>query len=125
MENQGVELALNYNPIHTDKFDWNVAFNATYNVNKITKLTNNNDPSYQGVLVGGIAGGVGSTIQIHSVGYPAYSFMYYNKLMMQMVSLSKEFMLIETVMELSTLMTNIVTNPSAKSILRFQLTNDL
>ncbi|MDI9871023.1 SusC/RagA family TonB-linked outer membrane protein [Flectobacillus roseus] len=74
MENQGVELALNYNPIHTDKFDWNVAFNATYNVNKITKLTNNNDPSYQGVLVGGIAGGVGSTIQIHSVGYPAYSF---------------------------------------------------
>ncbi len=74
MENQGVELALNYNPIHTDKFDWNVAFNATYNENKITKLTNNNDPSYQGVLVGGIAGGVGSTIQIHSVGYPAYSF---------------------------------------------------
>ena len=74
MENQGVELMLNYNPIHTDKFDWNVAFNATYNENKITKLTNNSDPTYQGVLVGGISGGVGSTVQIHSVGYPAYSF---------------------------------------------------
>ncbi len=74
MENQGLELALNYNPIHTDKFDWNVSFNATYNENKITKLTNNADPAYQGVLVGGISGGVGSTIQIHSVNYPAYSF---------------------------------------------------
>ena len=74
MENQGIELALNYNPIHTDKFDWNVSFNATYNENKITKLTNNADPAYQGVLVGGISGGVGSTIQIHSVNYPAYSF---------------------------------------------------
>jgi TonB-linked SusC/RagA family outer membrane protein len=74
MENQGIELALNYNPIHTDKFDWNVSFNATYNENKITKLTNNADPAYQGVLVGNISGGVGSTIQIHSVNYPAYSF---------------------------------------------------
>ncbi len=74
MENQGVELMLNYNPIHTPDFDWNVGFNATYNKNQITKLTNNNDPSYQGVLVGGITGGVGSTIQIHSVGYPASAF---------------------------------------------------
>jgi iron complex outermembrane receptor protein len=74
MENQGVELMLNYNPIHTANFDWNVGFNATYNNNKITKLTNNSDPSYTGVLVGGIAGGVGSTIQIHSVDYPAFAF---------------------------------------------------
>lgn len=74
MENQGFEFMLNYNPIHSEDFDWNIGLNATYNKNKITKLTNNNDPSYQGVLVGGISGGVGSTIQIHSVGYPASSF---------------------------------------------------
>jgi TonB-dependent starch-binding outer membrane protein SusC len=64
----------NDNPIHTKDFDLTVGFNATYNKNIITKLTNNNDPSYKGVLIGGFSGGVGSTIQIHSVGYPASSF---------------------------------------------------
>ena len=29
---------------------------------------------YQGVYTGGIGGGTGNTIQIHSVGFPAYSF---------------------------------------------------
>ena len=37
-------------------------------------ISSANDPNYKGVLVGGISGGVGSTIQIHSVGYPASSF---------------------------------------------------
>jgi iron complex outermembrane receptor protein len=32
------------------------------------------DSTYQGVYTGGIGGGTGNTIQIHSVGYPAYSF---------------------------------------------------
>ena len=74
IENQGVELLLNYNAINTEDFTLDLGFNATYNQNKITKLTSANDPNYKGVLVGGIAGGVGSTIQIHSVGYPASSF---------------------------------------------------
>lgn len=74
IENQGVELLLNYNAISTEDFTLDLGFNATYNQNKITKLTSANDPNYKGVLVGGIAGGVGSTIQIHSVGYPASSF---------------------------------------------------
>jgi iron complex outermembrane receptor protein len=74
IENKGLELLLNYNAISKEDFTLDLGFNATYNENKITKLTSANDPNYKGVLVGGIAGGVGSTIQIHSVGYPASSY---------------------------------------------------
>jgi iron complex outermembrane receptor protein len=52
---------------------------VAYNQNKITRLTKTEDPNYQGVNVGGIAGGVGNTIQIHSVGYPANSFFIYEQ----------------------------------------------
>ncbi len=31
-------------------------------------------PTYKGIYVGGISGGVGNTIQIHSVGFPSYAF---------------------------------------------------
>ena len=74
IENKGLELLLNYNAVSKEDFTLDLGFNATYNENKITKLTSANDPGYKGVLVGGIAGGVGSTIQIHSVGYPASSY---------------------------------------------------
>jgi iron complex outermembrane receptor protein len=53
---------------------WELGFNATYNKNEITKLTMTDDPDYIGVEVGGISGGVGNRIQIHTVGYPANSF---------------------------------------------------
>ena len=69
IENKGLELLLNHNTISREDFTLDLGFNATYNENKITKLTSANDPNYKGVLVGGISGGVGSTIQIHSVGY--------------------------------------------------------
>ncbi|AYQ31689.1 TonB-dependent receptor [Runella sp. SP2] len=74
IENKGLELLLNHNTISREDFTLDLGFNATYNENKITKLTSANDPNYKGVLVGGISGGVGNTIQIHSVGYPASSF---------------------------------------------------
>jgi iron complex outermembrane receptor protein len=38
-----------------------------------------NDPKFPGNLVGGIAGGVGSSIQIHSVGFPKSSFYVYQQ----------------------------------------------
>ena len=80
MDNQGVELALFATPISNSKLRWEVAFNAAYNHNEITKLTATDDPSYQGVLTGGIAGGVGSNIQIHTVGYAPRSFFVYKQL---------------------------------------------
>lgn len=79
LENRGVELSLNANLLKSANLTWELGFNATYNKNKITKLTASDDPTYQGVLVGGISGAVGNTIQIHSIGYPANSFYVYEQ----------------------------------------------
>jgi len=80
MENRGVEFTVNAQPVRNNEFTWDFGFNITYNKNEITKLTFTNDPSFPGNLVGGIAGGVGSTIQIHSVGYPKSSFYVYQQI---------------------------------------------
>lgn len=74
LENRGLEFSINGKIIATSDAEWQLGFNATYNVNKITKLTKVDDPTYKGIYVGGIGGGVGNNIQIHSVGFPAYSF---------------------------------------------------
>ena len=74
MENQGYEIALFGTPAAKAKFNWEVGINLSYNQNEITKLTAIDDPDYEGVLTGGIAGGVGSNIQIHTVGYAPRSF---------------------------------------------------
>ena len=74
LKNNGIELTLNTTPLLRDGMSWDFGFNVAYNQNEITKLTATEDPNYEGVLTGGIAGGVGSTIQIHSVGHPSSSF---------------------------------------------------
>ncbi len=79
LENTGVEFALNLNPIKKKDLYWDFGFNVAMNNNKITRLTATEDPSYVGVLTGGIGGGVGNTIQIHSVGSPASSFYVYEQ----------------------------------------------
>ena len=79
LENKGMELSLRVVPLKKELMQWDFGFNVAYNKNKITKLTATDDPGYQGVLTGGIAGGVGSTIQIHSVGHPASSFYVYEQ----------------------------------------------
>ncbi|MGZ5189829.1 MAG: SusC/RagA family TonB-linked outer membrane protein [Flavisolibacter sp.] len=79
MENRGVEFTINTQLIKQRDLTLDFGFNATYNKNEITKLTFTNDPTFPGNLVGGIAGGVGSTIQIHSVGFPKSSFYVYQQ----------------------------------------------
>jgi iron complex outermembrane receptor protein len=79
LENQGIEFSVNSTMVETADFNWDIGFNASYNENVITKLTASDDPDYPGVFTGGIAGGVGNTIQIHSVGYPANSFFVYDQ----------------------------------------------
>ncbi len=74
MENQGVEVAFFITPVATNKVTWDLSVNGAYNQNEITKLTATDDPDYIGVLTGGIAGGVGSQIQIYTVGYAPKSF---------------------------------------------------
>jgi len=74
MENKGIEVALNVVPIETKDLRWEVGVNVAYNKNEITRLTANDDPTYPGVLTGGISGGVGTNIQIQKTGNPLNSF---------------------------------------------------
>ncbi|MFD2999383.1 SusC/RagA family TonB-linked outer membrane protein [Pontibacter toksunensis] len=79
LENRGVEAILSYTAISTNDVTWDLGFNATYNQNEITKLNNREDPSFVGLQVGGIGGGVGNTIQINSVGFPRNTFYVYQQ----------------------------------------------
>lgn len=74
MNNKGIEFTLNSNIIQKSKLTWDLGFNITYNKNEVTRLTKVNDPTFIGVATGGISGGVGNTIQIHSIGYRPSSF---------------------------------------------------
>lgn len=79
LENRGIEFTINAIPVSKPDLSWEIGFNATYNKNEITKLTATDDPKYQGVFTGGISGAVGNTIQIHSVGMPAFSYFVYEQ----------------------------------------------
>lgn len=74
LENRGVELSITTVPVQSSRVNWEFGANFTANRNRITRLQATDDPSYRGVATGGISGGVGNTIQIHSVGYAANSF---------------------------------------------------
>ncbi|QCK15955.1 SusC/RagA family TonB-linked outer membrane protein [Mangrovivirga cuniculi] len=79
LENRGVELAVNAVVVNTGKFRWDAGVNFTYNDNEITNLTAVDNPDYLGVFVGGIGGGVGNTVQIHSTGHPRNTFFVYEQ----------------------------------------------
>jgi iron complex outermembrane receptor protein len=79
MENKGIEFSLNIQPIRNKNTTWDIAFNATYNQNRITKLTISDDPAYAGARFGGISGGTGNSILIHSVGYQRGSFFVFKQ----------------------------------------------
>ncbi len=79
LKNEGIEFSVNATVVKQKDLNWDFGFNVTRNKNEITKLTASDDPSYNGILVGGISGGVGNTAQIHSVGFPANSFYVYEQ----------------------------------------------
>ena len=79
MENYGVEFSVFTRPIVRNNLQWELGFNATYNQTEITRLTAVDDPDYLGVQTGGIEGGVGNNIQIHSVGHTPSSFFVYQQ----------------------------------------------
>lgn len=80
IENKGIEFTLNATPIQSDAFTWDLSYNFTINDTKITKLNATEDPNYLGVNTGGIRGGTGNTVQIHSVGYTPYTFFLHKQL---------------------------------------------
>lgn len=74
LTNKGIEITLNAKAIEKEGLLWNIGVNYTRNIIEITKLIKVQDPNYQGVATGGISGGVGNNIQIHSVGFAPSSF---------------------------------------------------
>lgn len=71
VRNQGIELTLNATVLNTRDVNWNLGFNAAFNNNEVVAI---DGISEQGVLVGGISGGVGNNVQILQVGSPVNSF---------------------------------------------------
>ena len=73
---QGLEFSLNYDlyPSQDSDFGWNIGFNTTVIKTKIEELALDQD-----VRTGGIAGGVGGTIQLHRVGYAPFKFFVYKQ----------------------------------------------
>ena len=79
MEVKGLEFDITGTPIAREEAYLDISFNVTHNVNEITKLTTVDDPGYEGVETGGIAGGTGNTVQIHSTGHPRSAFYVYEQ----------------------------------------------
>ncbi|WP_223649088.1 SusC/RagA family TonB-linked outer membrane protein [Hymenobacter psoromatis] len=78
LENRGVELNINLNPVRTTNFRWDINLNATYNKNKILSL-GPQQPGFVGVENNGIGGGTGTNIGIFSVGQPSSAFYVYKQ----------------------------------------------
>ncbi len=79
IKNNGVELNVNTIPVQRDDFAWNVNFNFTYNHNEVTNLTTVDDPDYF-TEQGGIEGGTGQNVQVHTVGYSPYTYRLYKQI---------------------------------------------
>ncbi len=79
MENKGVEFSINATAVKKNDVTWDLGFNITGQHTEITNLTLNDDPTFIGNPTGGISGGVGNNIQIHSVGYAPSSFFVYKQ----------------------------------------------
>lgn len=79
LEVQGVEFDITGRLLSNKDTYLEVSLNASHNINEITKLTNVQSSDYIGVETGGISGGVGNTVQIHSVGFPRSSFYVYEQ----------------------------------------------
>jgi TonB-linked SusC/RagA family outer membrane protein len=71
LTNQGVELTANLDVLRSEKLNVSVNGNATFNRNRITKLTLVDDANYVGQINGS---------QINAVGAPAGSFYVYKQL---------------------------------------------
>ena len=79
IENRGFEVVLNSVPILKKDFEWQLGANFTLNRNKVLALDRFDDPSDLGTETGGIAGNVGSFIQVNTVGYPINTFFVFKQ----------------------------------------------
>ncbi len=73
LENRGVELNLNINPVRTTNFRWDININGTYNKNKILSLGPQQE-GFVGLETNAISGGTGTNIGIFAVGQASSAF---------------------------------------------------
>lgn len=74
LENNGIEFTANAHVIANKDWNWTLGYNISYNKNKITKMTFNDDPNYVGNIYEGVDGSVGKNVMIHQQGRPFGSF---------------------------------------------------
>jgi iron complex outermembrane receptor protein len=79
MNNKGIEVSTNIGVIAKKDMRLDVMLNGTYNKNTVLKLSQVNDPNSPGILVGGISGGIGNTVQVHQIGNPTFSYFVYEQ----------------------------------------------
>ena len=79
IENRGIEFLINTVPVVRKNLEWTVGFNVTANRNNILALDRFDTPTDLGTETGGIAGNVGSFIQINSVGFPVNTFFVFEQ----------------------------------------------
>ncbi len=72
---KGVEFSLGADIVKTADFNWNANYNVNLNQTEIDELALGQD-----LEVGGIAGGTGSRIQVHSEGFAPYSYFVFKQL---------------------------------------------
>ncbi len=72
MNNKGIELELSGLIIKNKDVKWRINYNFTYNKNEVTFMPFDQE-------VGGIEGGVGNTVQIHTQGQSPYAFYVYQQ----------------------------------------------
>jgi len=76
MRNKGLEMTVNAQVLRGNGLTWNASLNAATNRNRLTSI-NPVVSTATRILVGGISGGVGSTIQVLQPGAPVNSFFVY------------------------------------------------
>ncbi len=78
LQNRGFELSLNARLLEGrgSGLSWDASFNAATNSNELVQI-NPIGAGAEQILTGGIAGGVGSTIQVLQPGHPINSFFVY------------------------------------------------
>ena len=78
MDSKGIEVGLSADIIDKGDLTWNVSANVTFEQREITKLSLGEDPDFF-IPQGGIAGGVGNTIQLWKEGYDPSTFFVFRQ----------------------------------------------
>lgn len=78
MENKGVEASINLAVLKGENVKWDIGFNITYNKNKVTNLTLDNNPNFK-LQARGITGGIDNYIQFHTIGREPFAFLLYKQ----------------------------------------------